>query len=338
MNKIMKQATIKDIAIELGISTSTVSRALNNHPDIRTDTKKIVNKIAEQLGYRPNIVAKSLKSQQSNQIGIIVPEIRHDFFSNAISGIEEIAYQKGYTVVISQSNEDVNREKINLNSMFLNRVAGVIVSVSQSTKTSEHFQQLLDQGVRMVFFDRVLDDLDVYRVQIDDYQSAYDAVQYLIDNGYKKIIHLSGPKNLGICMKRISGYEKALIENGLEKEIKIVEGGMHESNGYASMNELLKQGIIPEAIFAVNDPVAVGAFKRLREENLKIPDDVGIIGFSNNPITELIDPPLTTVEQPSIDMGKEAAKLLIDLIEGRPIKLKSKIKMLSTRLVVRKST
>src|SRR3972149_8497567 len=169
----MKQITIKNIASKLNLSASTVSRALNDHPDIHIQTKKLVREAASELGYNPNIIARNLKSSRSNQIGVIVPEIRHDFFANAISGIEEIAYQKGYTVIVSQSNEDINREKINLNSMFLNRVAGIIVSVSQTTNSSEHFRQLINNGVKMVFFDRVLDDLDVYKVKIDDTQSAY---------------------------------------------------------------------------------------------------------------------------------------------------------------------
>ncbi|MFO7447992.1 MAG: LacI family DNA-binding transcriptional regulator [Ignavibacteriaceae bacterium] len=333
----MKQITIKDIASKLGLSVSTVSRALNDHPDIHADTKKIVNETAVSLGYRPNIVARSLKSSQSNQIGVIVPEIRHDFFANAISGIEEVAYQNGYTVIVSQSNEDINREKINLNSMFLNRVAGIIVSISQTTNTSEHFAQLLKHDVKMVFFDRVCEDLDVYCVEVDDQASAYNAVKYLIDKGYKKIVHLAGAPNLIICRNRSTGYENALMDHGLASEINVIKGGMHEQDGYDSMDKLIKEGNIPDAIFAVNDPVAIGAFKRLKEEHIKIPDQVGIIGFSNNPITEMVDPPLTTVEQPSFEMGKTAAKILLDQIEGKVIGLNSKIIRLETKLIIRNS-
>jgi LacI family transcriptional regulator len=333
----MKQITIKDIASKLGLATSTVSRALNDHPDINNDTKNIVNQLANSLGYKPNIVARSLKSRTSNQIGVIVPEIRHDFFANAISGIEEVAYQEGYTVIVSQSNENIDREKINLNSMFLNRVAGIIVSMSQATKTVEHFNQLLTKGVKMVFFDRVPDELDVYKVKIDDEQSAYEAVNYLISKKYKRIVHLAGLQNLSICRKRKSGYERALSENGFSSSITSIEGGMHENDGYNSVNELLKRNLIPDAIFAVNDPVAIGAFRRLKEENIKIPKQVAIIGFSNNPITEIIDPPLTTVEQPAKEMGKEAAKILIHQIKGLEVGWDSKDVILKTKLIVRKS-
>ena len=334
----MKPITIKDIASKLGLSVSTVSRALNDHPDIHDDTKASVNQLAGKLGYKPNIMARSLKSQQSNQIGVIVPEIRHDFFANAISGIEEVAYQKGYTVVVSQSNEDFNREKINLNSMYLNRVGGIIVSISQTTKTSDHFAQLLKNGVKMVFFDRVCEDLDVYRVVIDDFESSFNAVNYLISKGYRNIFHFAGPQILEICRRRKLGYENAMYENNINPSGKIIEGGMHERNGYESMAALLDKNIVPDAIFAVNDPVAIGAFKRLKDEGLNIPGQVGIMGFSNNPITELVDPPLTTVEQPALEMGKAAAELLIDQITGQDINLPTKELKLSTRLVIRQST
>jgi DNA-binding LacI/PurR family transcriptional regulator len=334
----MKPITIKDIALKLGLSVSTVSRALNDHPDIHDDTKLAINQLAQKLGYRPNIVARSLKSQQSNQIGVIVPEIRHDFFANAISGIEEVAYQKGYTVIVSQSNEDFNREKINLNSMYLSRVGGVIVSISQSTSTSEHFTQMLKNGMKMVFFDRVFEDMDVYKVVIDDFESSCNAVEYLLSKGYKKIFHFAGPQNLGICRKRKMGYEKALKGHNINSSSNIVEAGMHERDGYESMDKLLKNNIVPDAIFAVNDPVAIGAFKRLKEQGIKIPEQIGIIGFSNNPIAELVDPPLTTIEQPAYEMGRAAAELLIEQITGQVITLKSKELILNTKLIIRQST
>jgi len=333
----MKQTTIKNIASELKLSVSTVSRALNDHPDIHKETKRLVNSLAKELGYRPNIMARNLKSRRSNQIGVIVPEIRHDFFANALSGIEEVAYQKGYTVILAQSNEDKNREEINLNSMYLHRVAGIIVSISQTTSESTHFKKLIDKGVKMVFFDRVCNDLKASIVHIDDMQSSYDVVKYLIDKGYKKIVHFAGPKNLEICRNRRSGYEKALKDFGHDYEPIIIEGGMHEANGYNHVDVLMKMGIDTCAIFAVNDPVAVGAIKRLKELGIKIPQQVGIVGFSNNPITEMISPQITTVDQPAFEMGKRSAEILISEIESEdklsdPIDIK-----LETNLIVRES-
>lgn len=333
----MSQITIKDIALELGISVSTVSRALNDHPDIHDDTKDKVGKTAKKMGYRPNIIAKNLKFRQSNQIGVIVPEIRHDFFAKAISGIEEVAYHKGYTVIVSQSNEDHKREEINLNSMSLNRVAGILVSISQTTTSSEHFQNLINDGIKMVFFDRIREDLDVYKVIIDDYRSSYDAVKYLIGKGYKRILHLAGPQNIGVCQLRKNGYENAMRDSNLGSEILTIEGGMHEKDGIENIEKLILSDEIPEAVFAVNDPVAIGAFKRLKEAKIRIPDQVGIIGFSNNPITEMIDPPLTTVDQPAFMMGKKAAEILIDQIEGNKNLPEDKTFKLDTTLIVRQS-
>jgi len=267
----LKNVTIKNIASELNLSASTVSRALNDHPDIHKKTKKLVNKVANELGYKPNIIARNLKTMRSNQIGVIVPEIRHDFFSNAISGIEEVAYQKGYTVIIAQSNEQEEREIINLNSMYLHRVSGILVSISQTTTSSEHFRRLLDKGVKMVFFDRVCTDLNVPIVHIDDLESSYKVVDYLLKKGYRKVVHFAGPQILDICKNRRYGYEKALKDAKVDFEPVIFEGGMHESDGYENVDKLLNLGIKECAIFAVNDPVAIGAMKRLKELKIEIP-------------------------------------------------------------------
>ena len=334
----MKQATIKNIASQLHLSASTVSRALNNHPDIHIKTKTLVKQVADELGYNPNIMARNLKSRTSNQIGVIVPEIRHDFFANAISGIEEVAYQKGYTIIIAQSNEQQEREILNLDSMYLHRVAGIIVSISQTTTSSEHFKRLLDKGTKMVFFDRICDDLNTPRVRIDDLESSYKVVEYLIKKGYKKIVHFAGPKTLGICINRRLGYEKALTDLNVGYMPLIFEGGMHENDGYKLVDDLISSGIDSCAIFAVNDPVAVGAIKRLKELKIKVPEQIGIVGFSNNPITEMISPSLTTVDQHSFEMGRKAAEVLISNIEN-PLSSSSEIDIkLETTLIIREST
>ncbi len=334
----MKQITIKNIASQLNLSASTVSRALNDHPDIHTRTKKLVKEVAGELGYNPNIIARNLKSSRSNQIGVIVPEIRHDFFANAISGIEEVAYQKGYTIIIAQSNEQQEREILNLNSMYLHRVAGIIISISQTTTSSIHFQRLLDKGVKMVFFDRVCNDLNTPRVYIDDLDSSYKVVEYLIRNGYKKVVHFAGPQTLEICKNRRLGYEKALRDLNVDYDPVIFEGGMHESDGYKHLNDLLSQGINSGAIFAVNDPVAIGAIKRLKELKIEIPQQFGIVGFSNNPIAEMISPALTTVDQHSFEMGRKAAEILISDIEGERDSDSNIDIKLDASLIIREST
>ena len=199
MKNSAKNATIIDIAKKIGISVSTVSRALSDHPDIKNETKELVRKIAEELNYTPNTIAKSLKNNRSTTIGVIVPEIKHDFFSSAISGIEEVAYESGYTIILCQSNESYKREVINTQELIHHRVAGVIVSIAQNTKDGEHFQDLLRRRIPLVFFDRVCDDVMASKVMIDDYKCAFNAVTYLVSRGYKRIAHFAGPEELFIC-------------------------------------------------------------------------------------------------------------------------------------------
>jgi LacI family transcriptional regulator, galactose operon repressor len=334
----MNNITLKNIADLLDISVSTVSRALNGHPDIHADTKKVVNQTAQELNYHPNIVARSLQAKRSNQIGIIVPEIKHAFFASAISGIEDVAYNRGYTVIVAQSNEEFEREKINLNSLYTNRVAGVLVSLSETTIDTDYFDFLLKEGLNIVFFDRTPENIEACKVQIDDYQSSLTAVEYLINKGYKKIVHLAGPKKLRICQLRKQGYEDAMANKGLEENIKCIEGSMHETSGYNAVENIFNNGSMVDAIFAVNDPVAIGALKKLKELKIKIPDEVALMGFSNNPITELVDPKLTTTEQPAYEMGKKAAELLIEQIESNSNSNEENIVILPTKMIKREST
>ena len=333
----MKHATIIDIARSLSISPSTVSRALSDHPDIKRETKEQVRRVAKELRYSPNPIAQSLKSSRTKTIGVLVPEIKHDFFSSAISGIEEVAYQSGYTIILCQSNESYEREVVNTNVLMRHRVAGVVASISQNTKSGEHFQDLLRRKIPLVFFDRVCEDVVASKVVIDDFKSAFEAVSYLIGRGYRKIAHFGGPVELDICKKRLSGYLEALRRGGLAvSEDYIRYGGLHEKDGYDSLDFLLKHNLLPDAIFSVNDPVAIGAFQRMKEAGLNIPDDIALVGFSNNKIASLIDPQLTTVDQPSFEMGKKAAELLVRAIEGKssdPTRV-----VLDTRLIVRGST
>jgi DNA-binding LacI/PurR family transcriptional regulator len=333
----MRHATIHDIARKLGLSSSTVSRALSNHPDIRRETKERVRAAAHELQYSPNPIAKSLKSSRTTTIGVIVPEIKHDFFASAISGIEAMAYERGFTIVLCQSNESLAREKINVELLANHRVAGIIMSISQETKNGDHLQELFRRKIPLVFFDRVLDDVSTGKVIIDDRRSASTAVSHLVERGYKKIAHFGGPCGLGICEQRKAGYRDALQAAGLAiNEEMILIGGLHEEDGYASMERVLSGNWMPDAIFAVNDPVAIGAFQKIKEAGLRIPEDVAILGYSNNRITTLVDPPLTTVFQPSFEMGKEAARILIDGITKN--QAESQTIILEAKLIVRRST
>jgi len=334
----MKPKTLSDIAKELNLSPSTVSRALNNHPDINQNTKELVNNLAREIGFMPNPIARSLRKNSTSTIGVIVPEIKHDFFASAISGIEEIAYHSGYTIIVCQSNESYEREVINTKALINHRVAGMIVSISQATQNGEHFNELIRRGIPLIFFDRVCRDVNAGKVIIDDKKSAYNAVSYLIDKGYKRIAHFAGPETLEICSLRQSGYFEACRDANLGLgESLIFYGGLHENDGYASMEKILKENIHIDSIFAVNDPVAVGAFQKIREAGLKIPDDIGIIGFSNNNITNLVDPPLTTVNQPSFEMGKKAAEMLLGIINNPGGKNEPVTQILDAELIIRRS-
>ncbi|EHO39696.1 transcriptional regulator, LacI family [Caldithrix abyssi DSM 13497] len=330
--------TIKDIAAKLNLHYTTVSRALRDHPDVNEETKRLVKETAQQMNYRPNYLARSLKRQKSNSIGVIVPEIKHHFFSAVISGIEEVAYEAGYVILVAQSNEQMEREILNLNAFISSHVSGLLVSISQTTTSSDHFKKFMEQDGKIVFFDRVCEDLEASKVVVDDYDGAYKATEYLIKKGYKRIGHLAGSKNLNIARNRYLGYKDALKNNGLTpNEAYVYWGGLQEQDGRNGMKALLELTERPDAIFAVNDPVAIGAYDVLKQKGLKIPDDMGIVGFSNNPISSFVHPPLTTVHQPAYEMGKKAAELLLQQIDSQVEEVSLVKEVLKTRLIVRES-
>jgi len=332
-----KTITIKDIATALNIHHSTVSRALNNHPDVNKNTKILVKQMAKQLDYHPNLFARNLKTNRTNVIGVIVPEIKHFFFASIISGIEEVAHREGYALLLSQSNESYEREVINTEALASNRVAGLLVSISQTTKNDLHFKDLQKQGISLVFFDRVMPNFKASTVVVDDYNGAFMATEFLIKKGYKRIAHIGGSKNFMITKNRFKGYNDALKKyNILLDEELIYFGGFHEKNGNEGMQYLFGAVNKPDAVFAVNDPVAIGAYEAIKSRGLKIPDDIAIVGFSDNPVTALITPPLTTMKQPAYDMGKEAAELLFKHIKNKTHEIEKIV--LGTYLIERSST
>ncbi len=338
------QVTIKDIARELGISPSTVSRALKDHPDISPETKKAVNELAEKLNYTPNIVALSLRQSKTNTIGVIIPELVHFFFSTVISGIEDVAYSAGYNVIITQSNESLQREKTDIKALFNSRVDGMLISVSRETSNFEHIDNILAKGVPMVFFDRVYDKPESSKIIVDDLSGAKEATAHLIDQGCKRIAHIEGPPNLEISKQRLEGYLQAHRERNIEVDKSLIVpcnlGTIEE--GRTVTEKLLAQSPGPDAIFATNDPTAMGAMQAIKEAGLKIPKDIAVVGFSNWFFTALLDPPLTSVDQPGFEMGQEAAKLLIRQIDirtkDRDADVQPETKVLKTKLIVRESS
>jgi LacI family transcriptional regulator len=335
----MAPATIKDLARELKLSPSTVSRALRDHPDISPKTKKRVVSLADKLDYHPDSIAQSLQTKKTKTIGVIVPEIKQPFFASVINGIEELAYAAGYTIIVCQSNETADREVLVTRSLGSHRVAGLLVSLSRRTKNLDHFKLLQRRGVPIVFFDRVSNDIEASKVVVDDYKGAFDVVEHLIKSGYKRIAHLAGPRNLSISKFRLKGYIDALQQANLFfDESMVVYGGLDDTDGIVGFQKLLHLETLPDAIFAVNDPVATGAFVMIKEHGMKIPDDIALAGFSNTYMTSLLEPPLTTVEQPSYEIGKTAAQLLMEQINSNDEKFVPKFIVLKTNLIVRGST
>ena len=335
----MNQVTIKDIAKQLNLSPSTISRVLHNHPDISSGTRERVLKLVEELDYHPNSIAQSLKKKQSKIIGVIVPQVRHYFFASIMSGITDVAYHDGYTVMICQSNESFEREVINVRALISQRVAGVLISISKNTNSYDHFEQLKKRGIPLVFFDRLCEDFEAHRVGVDDFEGAFKAVEHLIQNGYQRIAHLAGPNNLNISLQRIRGYRAALEKYNIKIDDNlIVCCGLNEEDGVTGTEKLLNLKDRPDAIFAVTDPVAIGAYIKLKENNIEIPDDIALVGFSDNPTVSLIDPPLTSVRQPAYEMGKTAAKLLLEQIENEHDNSSLKTIIFQAELIVRKSS
>lgn len=308
--------SINDIAKALGISPSTVSRALKDHPDISIETKRIVQKYAAEVNYRPNALALSLKKQRSNTLGLIIPEIVHHFFSSVISGIEELAYSKGYRLIICQSNEDYNREVINTQLLLDHRVDGILISQSKTTHDSGHFKDLIDSGIPLVFFDRICETVASDRIVTDDFEGAYLATSHLIRQGARKILHLASPAHLQIGRSRLEGFQKAMDDFGLKVSDDYIMQCDTREEVLQAKDKLLDVAREIDGIFAVNDFTAIAAMQILLDSGYKIPAQIKVVGFGNDPIAGIACPALTTVEQNGYMMGKQAVDILLQRIEN----------------------
>jgi DNA-binding LacI/PurR family transcriptional regulator len=329
------QATIRDIAIKLNISISTVSRALRSAPDINPETKKAVMEMAKKLNYEPNRVAQSLRIKKTNTLGVIVPEIVMHFFSSAISGIQEYAAEHHYSTMFCQSIESFETEKANIHMLVANRVDGLLISLSSETHDYEHLHALIEKKIPVVLFDRVADSLPVSKVIVDDHDGACKAVEYLIQTGCRRIAYLGGPKNLSICTHRMQGYRDALRRAGIESAEELIVYCNDLHNPVEGVKQLLHAN--PDAIFCMNDPLAIKAMEVLKEKGIKIPDQISIVGFTNEPVSQYIEPSLTTVSQPAYEMGRVAAALFLEQLNSNESFLPI-TKVLPTKLVVRNST
>jgi DNA-binding LacI/PurR family transcriptional regulator len=308
--------SINDIARELGVSPSTVSRALKDHPSISRETRQRVKVIAQQQNYRPNFLAMGLRRKNTQTIGLIIPEIVHHFFSSVISGIEELAYASAYRVMICQSNDDPAREALNLNALIDHRVDGVLVSISKNTFDHDHFKRVLDQGVPVVFFDRISEELATDRVMADDYEGARAVTTHLIQQGRKRILHLATPGHLVVGKERLGGYYQALHDQGIERNNKYVLQCDTRQQVMEMSKTILELAGEIDAIFAVNDFTAIAAMQLLQENGFGIPGQISVAGFGDDPIARIVRPRLTTMEQKGFEIGRESARLLIERIEN----------------------
>ncbi len=309
-------ATIKDIARELKVSPSTVSRALKNHPDISAETKRAVNEMAQKLNYQPNAVALSLKQRRSKTIGVIIPEIVHYFFSSVISGIEDVAYDAGFNVIICQSNEKYDREVANVKTLLANRVDGILVSISKQTKNYAHLEYIRENEVPLVFYDRIVPGFETDHVIIDDSEAAYQATKHLTDNGRRRIAHFAGPQNLLIGQKRKEGYLRAIQEAGLGTGEELVFDADNFEKARIAILDIFKRNLTIDGIFAVNDLTAISAMQTLQKRGVNIPFDIAVVGFSDGRFSGITDPTLTSVDQHGYEMGSVATEMLLSRISS----------------------
>jgi LacI family transcriptional regulator len=330
--------TIKDIARMLGISVSTVSRALKDHPDISADTKNKVTEIAGRLNYRPNALALGLKSSKSHTIGVIIPEIVHFFFSSVISGIEDLAYDEGYNVVVCQTNEMYERETMVARALLDHRVEGVLVSVAKTSMRFDHLTHFQDSGIPLVFFDRICPLIETDTVVVDDFKGALMATEHLIEIGCRNIVHLSAPENLLIGRFRKEGYCRALENHDIPVDpynILLCDTAEKVAEKFC---RILTRIELPDGIYAVNDSTAIAAIQEIKKAGLRIPEDIAVVGFGDGPLATISSPTLTTVEQNGYDIGYEATRFLLDRIAKSDNQLAARKKVFSPVLVKREST
>ena len=314
------KSTIADIARELNTTPATVSRALHNHPGISDKTKQSVQLTASKLNYKRNRVASSLRSGKTHLIGVIIPSAEINFFGSVVHGIESVANLNGYNVLLYQSNESRDYEERGLETFLSARVDGILVSIAKDTIDYSHFREIKARGIPMVFFDRANDDFGINSVVIDDYKGAFMATEHLIAQGYTRIAHISGPHHLKNFHDRLKGYMGALQAYKIKIDRSLIyDGNISIESGREGTRFFLATNNPPDAIFAAEDFTALGVIKELKERNIKIPEQFGVVGFANELFGEHITPTLTSVDQQTIRMGKSAFNLLIDLIEKREL-------------------
>ena len=334
--------TLKHIAEKLGISITTVSKALKEYPDVSRKTRKLVRETASMLNYKPNSFAVNLRTRESKTIGLIIPEIVHHFFSNIIKVIISQAEKKGYLVITLQSNESYELEKKQINLLLSKRVDGILISLANETGDYKHLTEIIENDTPLVMFDKIAKIIRCSKVIIDDRKAAYKATEHLIKIGCKRIAHFRGPLLPQNSIDRFLGYKQALIDNNIPYDSSLVYllNDMSFEEGKFFANQLLKDHKDVDGVFINTDLVAIGAITEFNRQEIKVPEQINVIGFSNWFMASVISPSLTTIDQPGFEMGKKAIKLLYKEIKNKKKKkiIRYKDVVLETDLVIRKST
>lgn len=335
----MKKVTILDIAKELNITFSTVARALNDHPAISASTKKAVREVAERLNYRQNKIASSLRSGKSNVIGVIVPSLQVTFFSSVVFGIEQVMNANGYNILLYQSNEKMDQEASGIETFLQSRVDGIIASITTETTTFSHYEEIISRKTPLLFFDRYPKELNSPSVRIDDYKGGFIATEHLIKQGYRRILHITAQREIPIFKDRLKGYIDALRHYGLEVDEKlIIKGNFSLQFGKEVIQNAHSAGLEFDAVFALEDFTAMGVMQQLLEYKINIPEDVGVIGFANESFGSLVTPKLSTIDQQTVNMGKEVARLFLKRIKDTQNSPVAEQITLEPLLIVRESS
>jgi LacI family transcriptional regulator len=335
-----ERTTVHDIARSLNVTASTVSRALNDHPRISDATKRAVLTMAKKLCYQPHGIAAALRNGKSGIVGVIVPAMDRTFFASIIRGIEEMANSARYQVMICQTYEDHNKERAAVETLLSARVDGIIASLAKKTNDPDHFAKVKRKGIPLILFDRVHDQLDVSHVVINDFKAAYQAVEHLLQQGCRRIAHFTNIQKIAIYKERLRGYRAALKDYDIPfDEQLVIESNLQLDDGRESMQQLLELSEWPDAVFSSSDLGAMGALQVLKEQKIKVPHEVALVGFANEPFTMFCDPPLTSIDQHSKRMGNAASSIFLEEIRtsNRETFVPKKI-VLMPELIIRQSS
>lgn len=334
-----KDITIYDLARKLNISPATVSRGLKDHPAISKKTKKRIFDLAKEMGYRSNNFARNLRKQTTNTIGVIVPRLNSYFMSTVIAGMEKVANDEGYNLIITQSSESAVKEIASARTMFNNRVDGLLVSLAYDTDEVAHFDVFSKKNIPLIFFDRVIDNKNCVNVLIDNRKAAYEATKHLIDQGCKRIVHITATPKRNVYIDRLNGYKQALADHNIKfREDYVIISNLSQEAGTVAANTIKLMKPLPDGVFVANDNCAVGCMLGLKQSGVLIPQDIAVVGFNNDPVSTVVEPNLTTINYPGYEMGEIAARNLINHLNGTSSITSTNTILLRSELVIRDSS